>query len=160
MRLRWCISRRTFFRYFPSKEALVFPHRTDRLRRFLDFLQSAPEDESPFDTLRRAGRYFGAEYIENRIHFITQQQLIRSSPALQAVEREIDQDWEAAMARIISERSGPGAGAELRARVLAGATLGVIRATVRHWYLGGGEDDLVRLGMEALDCLERGFPLD
>ncbi len=154
------ISRRTFFRYFPSKEALVFPHREGRLERFLGFLLSAPDDEGPFDVLRRATNVLAAEYNANRDHAIAQQELIDTSPALQAIEREIDRDWEVAMAKVFVARSGPGPAAELRARVLAGATLGVIRATMRHWYAGAGREDLERLGMEALDCLERGFPLD
>jgi len=153
------ISRRTFFRYFPSKEELVFPHRAERLQRFLSFLEAAPDDESPFDTLRRATKVFAVEYMENREHSIAQQQLIRSSPSLQALEGAIDREWEAAMASVFVQRSGPGADTELRAWVLAGATLGVIRATLRHWFDSNGEDDLIQLGFDALDCLERGFPL-
>ncbi len=154
------VSRRTFFRYFASKEALVFPHREERLKRFLGFLLAAPANEGPFDVLRRATNVLAAEYNANRDHAIAQQQLIDTSPALQAMEREIDRDWEVAIAKVFVERSGPGPGAELRARVLAGATLGVIRATMRHWYAGEGREDLEKLGMEALDCLERGFPLE
>jgi AcrR family transcriptional regulator len=153
------ISRRTFFRYFPTKEELVFPHRAERLQRFLAFLEAAPDDESPFDTLRRATKVFAVEYMENRAHSIAQQQLIRSSPSLQALEGAIDREWEAAMARVFVQRSGPGADTELRAWVLAGATLGVIRATLRHWFDSNGEVDLIQLGFDALDCLERGFPL-
>ena len=43
----------TVYRYFPSKEALVFPHRAERLDRFVAFLMSAPPDERPVATLRR-----------------------------------------------------------------------------------------------------------
>ncbi|MEO8000457.1 MAG: TetR family transcriptional regulator, partial [Arenimonas sp.] len=37
------ISRRTFFRYFPDKETLAFPHRDERLQRFIDLLGNAPD---------------------------------------------------------------------------------------------------------------------
>jgi AcrR family transcriptional regulator len=154
------ISRRTFFRYFPSKEELVFPHRAERLRGLIAFLEAAPEDESPFDTLRRMAKIFAVEHMENRAHAISQQQLIGSSPNLQAMEGAIDREWEVAMARTFVQRSGPGPAAELRAWVLAGATLGVIRATLRHWFDANGEEDLVKLGLDALECLERGFPLE
>ncbi|HQP88764.1 MAG TPA: hypothetical protein PLL76_21125, partial [Thermoanaerobaculia bacterium] len=73
--------------------------------------------------------------------------------------REIDRDWEAAMSRVFRERAGPGHASELRARVLAGAAIGVIRATMRHWFATDGKEDLARLGDEALDCLDRGFSL-
>jgi hypothetical protein len=52
-----------------------------------------------------------------------------------------------------------GHASELRARVLAGAAIGVIRATMRHWFTTDGREDLARLGDEALDCLDRGFSL-
>ena len=153
------ISRRTFFRYFPSKEALVFPHRAERLERFVAFLASAPPDEPPIATLRRTAAVFAREYMAHRVQLVAQQKLIHTSPALLAREREIDRDWEAAMSRVFRERAGPGHASELRARVLAGAAIGVIRATTRHWFATDGREDLARLGDEALDCLDRGFSL-
>lgn len=154
------ISRRTFFRYFPNKEALVFPHRIERLDRFVTFLESAPPDERPVGTLRRASAVFAREYMANRGQLVAQQKLIQTSPALLAREREIDRDWEAAMARVFRERTGPGHASELRARVFAGAAIGVIRATMRHWFATDGKEDLARLGEEALACLDRGFSLE
>ena len=153
------VSRRTFFRYFTNKEALVFPHRTERLDRFIAFLSSAPPSENPIATLRRAADLFALEYMEHREQLVAQQKLIHTSPALLAREREIDRDWEAAMARVFRTRAGRGHASELRARVLAGAAIGVIRATMRHWFASDGREDLNRLGREALDCLERGFSL-
>jgi AcrR family transcriptional regulator len=154
------ISRRTFFRYFPSKEALVFPHRAERLERFVAFLVSAPPDERPIATLRRTAAIFAREYAEHRVQLVAQQKLIHTSPALLAREREIDRDWEMAMSRAFRERAGPGHASELRARVLAGAAIGVIRATMRHWFATDGKEDLARLGEEALACLDRGFSLE
>ena len=153
------ISRRTFFRYFASKEALVFPRRTERLERLLGMLRAAPHDESPIATLRKTAFVFAAEYGEHRVQLVAQQKVIESSPALLAKEREIDRAWEAAMAQAFRERAGPGHASELRARVLAGAAIGVIRATMRHWFATEGKADLASLGKEALDCLERGFSL-
>ena len=60
------ISKRTFFRYFGSKEDLVFPNHEERLTRFLLFLESAPIEASPFDTLRGAARAFAVEYNHHR----------------------------------------------------------------------------------------------
>lgn len=151
------IGRRTFFRYFPNKEALAFPHRQERLERFEDLLHHAPADESTFTTLRRIARVFAREYMANRDQLLAQQRLIQTSPTLLARENEIDRDWEVAMAQAFRMRGGPGYESELRARVVAGATIGVIRATMRHWFESEGKADLAKLGDEALDCLERGF---
>ena len=118
------------------------------------FLVSAPPDERPIATLRRTAAIFAREYSEHRAQLVAQQKLIHTSPALLAREREIDRDWEMAMSRAFRERAGPGHASELRARVLAGAAIGVIRATMRHWFATDGKEDLARLGEEALACLE------
>ena len=151
------ISRRTFFRYFPDKETLAFPHRDERLQRFIDLLSNAPADESPVRSLRRISQLFAKEYMQNRESLLAQQRLIQTAPALLAREHEIDSDWEAGMAKTFRIRYGKGHEAELRARVLAGAAIGVIRATMRHWFASGAKADLAELGDEALDRLERGF---
>lgn len=152
------ISKRTFFRYFRDKESLVFPHREDRLAAFLSFLENHQHAENPFDSLREATRVFGAQYLENRDHLLAQQTVIRSSEALLAREREIDLDWENAIANAFSKRAGTVPEDDLWARVLAGAIMGVVRSTMTYWFERGCKDDLCKLGLLALDGLERGFP--
>lgn len=154
------ISKRTFFRYFPDKEALVFPNRDMRLDRFTELLAATPGCEQPFDTFRRVTCLFAAEYMDNREQLLAQQALIGSSPTLLAREREIDHDWERAIADAFARRFPPGPASRRRAEVLAGAMIGVVRATMRHWFARGCVDDLERLGHEALDSLEGGFKVD
>lgn len=156
---RALISKRTFFRYFPSKEHLVFPNHEERLGRFLAFLANAPAELTSFDALRMATRAFALEYMENREHFVQQQRLINTSPTLVAREHEIDRAWEDVMADWFATRPGHriDGDATLAAQVLAGAAIGVIRATMRAWAARGGDVDLETLGMEALDKLEAGF---
>lgn len=151
------VSRRTFFRYFPDKESLAFPHRRERLERFIELLRSTPENESPVEGLRRICQLFAKEYMQNRDGLVAQQRLVAKAPALLARENEIDRDWENGMAQAFQERAGEAPDAELQARVLAGAAIGVIRATMRYWFVSGGRTDLGKLGNEALDCLESGF---
>ena len=151
------ISRRTFFRYFIDKESLAFPHREERLARFVDLLTSAPASESPVGSLRRIAHLFAGEYSLNREYLLAQQKLIQTVPALLARENEIDRDWEIAMAQLFRQRGVGGNDAELHSRVLAGAAIGVIRATMRHWFASDATADLAKLGDEALDRLERGF---
>lgn len=151
------VSRRTFFRYFENKEALAFPHRTERLERFLALLDGTGQSPNPVDGLRAICETFAHEYSTNRAALLAQQRLVDSVPALAAREHEIDRDWEAAMAAAFRRRFGRGIAAERRARLMAGAAIGVIRATMRYWYENDGKPDLARLGQEALDGLERGF---
>jgi AcrR family transcriptional regulator len=151
------VSRRTFFRYFEDKESLAFPHRRERLQRFTELLDNTPASESPVSGLRRISQLFAKEYTQNRDALVAQQRLIQAAPALLARENEIDRDWENGMALAFHARAGGGTEADWHSRVLAGAAIGVIRATMRHWFATEGKADLARLGNEALDCLERGF---
>ncbi len=151
------VSRRTFFRYFENKEALAFPHRSERLERFLALLDGACHSTNPIDGLRAICQTFAHDYSVNRVALLAQQRLVDSVPALAAREHEIDRDWETAMAATFRRRFGRGAAAERRARLMAGAAIGVIRATMRYWYEKDGKPDLARLGQEALDGLEQGF---
>jgi AcrR family transcriptional regulator len=153
------VSRRTFFRYFDDKESLAFPSRRERLHHFVELLGSAPAAESPVAGLRRISQMFAKEYTQNREALLAQQRLVQTAPELLARENEIDRDWEQGMAQAFLDRVGGGPEAELRAQVLAGAAIGVIRATMRHWFASGGTMDLARLGNQALDYLERGFLL-
>lgn len=154
------ISKRTFFRYFSDKEALVFPNRDMRLDRFVELLDASAGKEQPFDVFRRVTRLFAAEYMAHREQLLAQQTLIVQTPTLLAREREIDHDWEQAIAEAFARRFPPGPASRRRADVLAGAMIGVVRATMRHWFSSGCVDDLDQLGQEALDSLERGFSVD
>lgn len=151
------VSRRTFFRYFANKDALAFPNRAERLESFLELLEAAPPSENPLTSLRRIAQIFAREYSVNRDQLIAQQRLIASTPSLIAREHDIDRDWENAMAAAFVKRLGTGKEAELRARLFAGAAIGVIRATMRHWFELEGRADLGKLGNQALDALQEGF---
>jgi len=154
------ISKRTLFRYFADKEALVFPNRDKRLGRFASLLEAADPSEPPFDMFRRVTGIFAAEYMKNRGQLLAQQKLIAESPELLAREREIDRDWEREIAKAFVLRLPARPSSERRATVLAGAMIGTVRATMRHWFARGGVDDLEALGHEALYFLERGFAVD
>jgi AcrR family transcriptional regulator len=152
------ISKRTFFRYFRDKESLLFPNREERLETFKMFLATNDEADNPFDVLRVATEVFSDNYAEAAPKILAQQEIIQSSPALRAREREIDRDWEREIAAAFSRRSKETRQNELWSAVVAGAVMGVVRATMRQWYAHGATEDLGELGQAAIDCLERGFP--
>ena len=151
------ISKRTFFRYFRDKESLVFPHREERLAAFVAVLDENQDMENPFDTLRLAAHLFGANYNKNKVRLREQQAVILASPALLAREREIDREWQRAIATCLSRRSGRVPEDDHWARVSAGAIMGTVRATMTYWFDRDCRDDLAQLGVDALNYLERGF---
>jgi len=149
------VSRRTFFRYFPTKELVVFPHQAAYLHQFRSLLEEGTDTEPPFARVRRACLVQAREYMKARKDHLAQQRIIQASPSLIARGEAFDEEWEAAIARVFA---GDGASAEAcrRARFVAGAIMGVIRATLKEWYAGACREDLVRLGDEALSLIEFG----
>jgi AcrR family transcriptional regulator len=152
------ISKRTFFRYFRDKESLAFPRRDERLAQFKAFLKQNQQIDNPFESLRIATQIFGARYNDHSEHLCAQQAVIQGSDALLAREREIDLDWQREIANAFSARSGHDAQSDLWARVLAGAIMGVVRSIMNYWFDRDCEPDLVEMGLDALNYLERGFP--
>jgi len=151
------ISRRTFFRYFPTKEALFFPNREAHLRQFRALLAARSTEEPMLTTLQRATRTFAAAYAEHREQILASQDILNSSAALLAREREIDHEWEEVLEQAFRAEAEDSPAGRRWARVVAGATIGVIRATMRYWFDEGAVEDLEELGREALDHLHRGF---
>ena len=150
------LSRRTAFRYFASKEDLVFPHREDRLAR-LNALLAPESGELPFETVRRACLAIARDYQDDRAHVLAQWRIVLGEPALLGRELQFDRQSEEAIGRAFLAGERSTSRGRRRASVRAAAVIGVVRATLREWLEDGATSDLVRLGREALTDLERGF---
>jgi AcrR family transcriptional regulator len=146
------VSRRTFFRYFPTKEAAIFAHHAARLARFRAFLEGFGSAQ-PFETVRGAFLALAVDWMRDREQIVAQQRVVDSSPALVAFELSLDREWERAVASALEGRRAPRGPAGRRARVLAGATMGAIRAALREWFDADGRTDLVALGREIFEQL-------
>ena len=153
------ISRRTLFRYFDSKEAIFFAGQREKLERFRDMLVPAHTNERPFDRVRRAILDIADTYTRGREVAIAQHRAIAVSRALRAHDQQLDLEWEVAMYEVLSEGLSSGSSADRGARWLAGAIIGMVRATLRDWFELGATGDLRALGSEGLDLLTRGFDL-
>jgi len=154
--LRAGLSRRTAFRYFASKEDLVFPAHEERLAALASLL--VPEaGETPFETVRRACLALGRHYQDDRERQLAQFRVIESEPALAGRELRLDRAMEEVIERafLAGQRETPRA--RRRASVRASAVIGALRATVREWLEGGASADLTRLGRETFAELEAGF---
>jgi AcrR family transcriptional regulator len=171
------VSRRTFFRYFPSKEAALFPDRRRRLEAFCNVQAQEPlssrgssnkeplssrgsNNKEPFEArleaVRAALMELAADYTRLRERVIVQQRVVESCPALLAYDFELDRRWEDAITVSLAGPR-PRAAERRRARLLAGGLMGLIRATLREWYAGGGRDDLAQLGQQAFALLRDGI---
>lgn len=148
------VSRRTFFRYFPTKDALLFVDTSDHLERFREMLDAREPDDGIVDPIRRACLAHADEYMRDRDQVVARARIIESSPGLAKQERQQDLLWEQAIteALLATRRRSPIA--ERRARMLSGAIVGAMRAAIIEWQRLEGSADLVRLTSEALDLFD------
>lgn len=151
------ISRRTFFRYFSTKEAVVFPNNQARLEHFERLLAESDRNEPPFEAVRRACGAMAAQFADAGTELLEQHRIIEGSRTLVAYEIELDRTWEVAIERAVLRGGRRTAAAQRHARIVAGAMAGVIRASLRHWFAGECRDDVARMGDEALEALARGL---
>ena len=96
------VSRRTFFRYFPSKEDVFFARRRDQTERLAALVAAPRPGEAAFDRVRRALLELASEHVEKRSLILTEHAILAKSPALGI--------------------AGPGAGSRRRSRQARAAT--------------------------------------
>lgn len=150
------VSRRTFFRYFPSKEAIAFPRSEQRLEAFRSLLQERCEEEGALPAVRSAVVAVGNVLIANAAEELARQKVIDASPTLLAAELEVYRAWESAIADAVIQADAD----EDRKRIgklFAAATIGALRSVVRVWLDKGGAPNVLSLAEEAFELLEGGF---
>lgn len=149
------VSRRTFFRYFESKEAVVFAKQPTRLRQFRD-LVGQHGAHGGFEAVVRACLALGPAFEAARDEAVTAQTIIDASPSLTAVDAARDLEWEQEIAAALTP-AGADVERQRMARYVAGAIIGLIRATMREWRQPDGPKDLVAVAERNLRLLGRGL---
>lgn len=148
------VSRRTFFRYFGSKEELLFARRREQLERFRAALESPLAGEKPRETVARALFSLTGDYRAGREELLREQALVRASPALVAQDLAVDREFEAAIAQALARGAPASAASKRRARLAAAALVGAVRVCIDEWSEKQGRAELRKLGAEALALLE------
>ena len=96
------VSRRTFFRYFDTKEdALLadYPQLSDTLRQSFE---SHPDEVSLVDAIRQSLHVVGAWYLERRDAVLARSEVIRGSSTPAARNLELLAQWEAVVAQLVA----------------------------------------------------------
>ncbi|MEF3115451.1 TetR family transcriptional regulator [Streptomyces chrestomyceticus] len=138
------VSQRTFFRYFASKEEVVFAVHEMVEARFVEELERRPAAEAPLEALHSAvmtswDDIGGAiqSVIPLELHMRTYQ-MIESTPALMAAHWRRYSELEEQIARLVARREGVDVATDPRPRVVVAAFSGVMRVAGKVW--GEGED--------------------
>lgn len=151
------VSRRTFFRYFASKEDVLLADHLVQLARLREAMAARPPDEPVLTALRNALLSMTTDFEDRKEMIILRGRIMRDTPSLQARSLVHQQAWENAMQEMVAERLGVDPVADLRPGVVSATTLAAMRVAFTNWLTAGAEDDLIALTAEALDLLDGGL---
>lgn len=160
------VSKRTFFRYFASKEDVVVQFLADMGTGIRAELAARPSDEPPSVALRHAMAVpidactDHPDHTERALRVV---RLILGTPALHARFLERRLRWSDDLAAELTDRLGlthrpgldggrPDGAPDLYPRLAAGVALTAFDVTLQQWSAGDGADDPAEL-------LERAFAL-
>jgi len=150
------VSQRTFFRYFAAKDEVVFSKHDERISRFRTLLTEKRDGKGPAEAVRSALAEFARDYQRQRRELLREWRIVTGSPLLVARDVEQDLEFEQAIAEVLLSGDPAGAAAERRARIIAGAIFGAVRATLQEWFSQGCKQDLAELGRDTFRILEEG----
>jgi AcrR family transcriptional regulator len=150
------LSRRSFFRYFRSKEDLVVSVFTELAEQGARTFLERPSSEGVWSALRRSMDPV-VEWAElDRRRALALMRLVFESDSLRAGYLDRVDRWSASLASVMSARLGLDASASLYATVVATAGMGAYVAGARAWVSGEGKDPLGLLFDQAFAALEAG----
>lgn len=151
------VSRRTFFRYFASKEDVILSDHPKRLDELQAALDRRPADEPALTALRHAVLSLADSYEEQRDHMLARFRLVTDTPALEARSLCLQRNWETSVTAMLAERMGVDPSKDLRPGTVAATTMAAMRVATANWLAGGGQGDLPAIVAAALDLLDGGL---
>ncbi|MFM9441527.1 TetR family transcriptional regulator [Streptomyces acidiscabies] len=148
------VGRRSFFRYFPSKEDVVFP---DHERCLADMTAFLAADDTGFEPVRRvcdAARLVLRMYAENPSFSVQRYRLTKRVPGLRAYELSVVWRYERALAEYLRQRFAGLPDGILRADVIAAAVVAAHNNALRSWLRSDGAGDASALVDHALEYVQ------
>ncbi|WP_440085450.1 TetR/AcrR family transcriptional regulator [Streptosporangium sp. LJ11] len=136
------VSHMTFFRHFPTKEAVVESDDYDPM--IVRLIEQRPKEEDPLTALHQALAHgLAAVYAADREALLVRTRLIVKTPALRARVWENQYATEQLFAHALAARlqTEP----TLSTRVLAAASLAALTTALTCWVDGDGAEDLPSL---------------
>ncbi|PRY01547.1 TetR family transcriptional regulator [Allonocardiopsis opalescens] len=148
------VSKRSFFRYFATKEDAVFSAVETLSERVADDIRACPAGDGPWECLRRVlGRW--EREIDASQRRLSDLRLIEATPALRAAFARKREEWRDQAAQALRARPGT----ELdpfTADLLTAAAASALDAASREWLRSGGTADRGALLDRAFSVLRPG----
>jgi mycofactocin system transcriptional regulator len=157
------ISRRSLFRYYPSKNALPWGDFDAHLDHMRDLLNELEPDVPVGEALRTALLAFNSFDAQETARHRQRMRVILETAALQAYSMTMYAGWRAVVAAFVARRTGAKA-EDLVPQTVAWTMLGVALSAYEHWLADesvslatalGHAFDTVSDGLSALEAKDR-----
>lgn len=145
------VGRRSFFRYFPSKEDVVFPDHEQALADMTAFLQASTDSDDPVARVCDAARLVLRMYAENPTFSVQRYRLTKKVPGLRSYELSVVWRYERTLAEYLRGRFAARRDGTLRADVIAAAVVAAHNHALRAWLRSNGQGDAAAEMDRALD---------
>lgn len=134
------VGRRSFFRYFPSKEDAVFPDHERCLADMTALLAGGAEPD-PVRAVCDAARLVTRMYAAKPEFSVQRYRLTQEVPGLRTYELSVVRRYERTLAGYLRECWSGGPDGALRAEVVAAAVVAAHNNALRAWLRSGGGGD-------------------
>jgi len=147
------VSPRTFFRYFGSKEAVLFADQEGLISLLRAAIAAQPDTSSPLAVLRTAVKVLSTDVPADREHHLRRARMLPSAAITRYEQTVLRPQWEEAIAEAIAARLGVEIDVDLRPRLFAGVGIAVMSAVGYAWAASDGHADTDVLLDQAFSAL-------
>lgn len=154
------VGRRTFFRYFRSKEEAISPDHAAALARIAEIFESAHASEPTASLVLRAGETVFDLYTDVPALSVERFRLTHEVPALRDRESASVDHYRRLFTRHLRTRLAGDPDAELRAAVIGAAVVAAHNVALRGWLAAGGRPADVDACRERFRRVADMLPLD
>src|SRR6266704_4903540 len=144
------MSPRTFFRYFASKEEVLFGPMRAVLSDGLRFLQRVAPTESPHAALRATFVYLASQYQQQRASFLIRYQVAMQTPSVASIYLYALMETEPAMCEALCSHLEAATNRN-EIRFLVAIYMTALRVALEEWLENEVQGDLISLLREYLD---------
>jgi AcrR family transcriptional regulator len=144
------VSRRTFFRYFTTKEEVFVVDPQGKLDALHVALADGPPGEPTIAALRRGLLALAATYFDPEL-LRAEARVAYKEPDVAAAALAYQVRWEDTLAEEVAADLGVDIAGDPRPRIVAHTTVAVMRAGIAAWFQDGGSGDVVAYVADTFD---------